>query len=103
MISRSSKKEREAIDLLGADSFLVTTDSQKMKEAIGTMDFVMDTVSAERSLLPWFTLLKLNGKLVTLGLPEKPLELPIFPLVLSKIRKKIMILILCFVCCGSNL
>ncbi|VVB02462.1 unnamed protein product [Arabis nemorensis] len=84
VISRSSEKEREAIDLLGADSFLVTTDSQKMKEAIGTMDFVMDTVSAEHSLLPLFSLLKVNGKLVTLGLPEKPLELPIFPLVLGR-------------------
>lgn len=83
VISRSSEKEKEAIDRLGADSFLVTTDSQKMKEAIGTMDFVIDTVSAQHSLLPLFSLLKVNGKLVTLGLPEKPLELPIFPLILG--------------------
>ncbi|CAB4314088.1 unnamed protein product [Prunus armeniaca] len=27
---------------------------------------------------------KLNGKLVTVGLPDKPLELPIFPLVLGR-------------------
>ncbi|XP_010472167.1 PREDICTED: cinnamyl alcohol dehydrogenase 3 isoform X1 [Camelina sativa] len=81
VISRSSEKEREAIDRLGADAFLVTTDSQKMKDAVGTMDFIMDTVSAEHSLLPLFSLLNVNGKLVMLGLPEKPLELPIFPLV----------------------
>ncbi|KAG7641618.1 GroES-like superfamily [Arabidopsis suecica] len=84
VISRSSEKEREAIDRLGADSFLVTTDSQKMKEAVGTMDFIIDTVSAEHALLPLFSLLKVNGKLVALGLPEKPLDLPIFPLVLGR-------------------
>ncbi|CAG7866590.1 unnamed protein product [Brassica rapa] len=84
VISRSPDKESEAIDRLGADSFLVTTDAQKMKDAIGTMDFVLDTVSAEHSLLPLFSLLKVNGKLVALGLPEKPLELPIFPLVLGR-------------------
>ncbi|CAA7044816.1 unnamed protein product [Microthlaspi erraticum] len=80
VISRSPEKEREAIDKLGADSFLVTSDSQKMKDAIGTMDFVLDTVSADHSLMPLFSLLKVNGKLVTVGLPEKPLLLPVFPL-----------------------
>ncbi|KAG7583978.1 Alcohol dehydrogenase C-terminal [Arabidopsis suecica] len=84
VISRSSEKESEAIDRLGADSFLVTTDSQKMKDAVGTMDFVIDTVSAEHALLPLFSLLKVSGKLVALGLPEKSLELPIFPLVLGR-------------------
>jgi len=55
-----------------------------MKDAVGTMDFIIDTVSAEHALLPLFSLLKVNGKLVALGLPEKPLDLPIFPLVLGK-------------------
>ncbi|XP_010531428.1 PREDICTED: probable cinnamyl alcohol dehydrogenase 9 [Tarenaya hassleriana] len=84
VISRSQAKESEAIDRLGADSFLVTTDPQKMKAAMGTMDFIIDTVSAVHSLFPLLGLLKVNGKLVTLGLPEKPLELPIFPLVLGR-------------------
>ncbi|XP_010555305.1 PREDICTED: probable cinnamyl alcohol dehydrogenase 9 [Tarenaya hassleriana] len=84
VISTSPKKESEAIDRLGADSFLVTTDPQKMKAAIGTMDFIIDTVSAVHALFPLLGLLKVNGKLITLGLPEKPLELPIFPLALGR-------------------
>lgn len=48
------------------------------------MDYIIDTVSAVHALFPLLGLLKVNGKLVTLGLPEKPLELPIFPLVLGK-------------------
>lgn len=55
-----------------------------MQVALGTMDYIIDTISAVHSLIPLLGLLKLNGKLVTVGLPNKPLELPIFPLVAGK-------------------
>ncbi|KAG6660804.1 hypothetical protein CIPAW_03G130200 [Carya illinoinensis] len=84
VISTSPKKEDEAINRLGADAFLVSSDPAKMKVAMGTMDYIIDTVSAVHALAPLLGLLKLNGKLVTLGLPDKPLELPIFPLVLGR-------------------
>ncbi|KAI6691974.1 hypothetical protein NL676_019684 [Syzygium grande] len=48
------------------------------------MDYIIDTVSAVHPLLPLLSLLKVNGKLVLLGMPNKPLELPIFPLVLGR-------------------
>ncbi|XP_021275387.1 probable mannitol dehydrogenase [Herrania umbratica] len=48
--------------------------------AIGTLDGIIDTVSAQHPLLPLIGLLKTNGKLVLVGAPEKPLELPSFPL-----------------------
>ena len=52
---------------------------------MGTMDFIIDTVSAVHPLYPLLTLLKVNGKLITVGLPNKPLELPMFPLVMGKL------------------
>ncbi|XP_061343941.1 probable mannitol dehydrogenase isoform X2 [Gastrolobium bilobum] len=84
VISSSPNKEAEAIDKLGADSFLVSSDPVKMKTAMGTMDYIIDTISAVHSLVPLLGLLKLNGKLVTVGLPTKPLELPVFPLVAGR-------------------
>ncbi|XP_057970926.1 probable mannitol dehydrogenase isoform X2 [Malania oleifera] len=81
VISSSRHKEDEAINRLGADSFLVTSDPANMKSALGTMDYIIDTISAVHPLAPFLGLLKLNGKLVTVGLPEKPLDLPIFSLV----------------------
>ncbi|XP_021713957.1 probable mannitol dehydrogenase [Chenopodium quinoa] len=84
VISSSPAKEDEALNRLGADAFLVSTDAAKIKDAMGTMDFIIDTVSAVHSLLPLLGLLKLNGKLVTVGLPNKPLELPVFPLVFGR-------------------
>ncbi|XP_062097143.1 probable cinnamyl alcohol dehydrogenase 9 isoform X1 [Humulus lupulus] len=84
VISSSPYKESEAIDRLGADAFLLSSDPAKIKASLGTMDFIIDTVSAVHPLTPLLALLKLNGKLITVGLPNKPLELPIFPLVLGR-------------------
>jgi len=47
---------------------------------MGTLDGIIDTVSADHPLLPLIGLLKSDGKLVMVGAPEKPLELPVFPL-----------------------
>ncbi|KAH6799526.1 hypothetical protein C2S51_036010 [Perilla frutescens var. frutescens] len=84
VISSSPKKEDEAIKKLGADAFLVSSDPAQLKAAIGTMDFIIDTIAAVHPLAPLLSLLKMNGKLVTVGLPDKPLELPIFPLVAGR-------------------
>lgn len=84
VISRSSEKADEAINKLGADAFIVSSDPAQLKAALGTMDFIIDTIAAVHSLAPLLGLLKMNGKLITVGLPNKPLELPIFPLVLGR-------------------
>ena len=51
---------------------------------MGTMDGIIDTVSAIHPLLPLINLLKSHGKLVMLGIPDQPPELPIFPLLMGK-------------------
>lgn len=80
VISTSPNKKVEAIENLGADSFLVSHDPDQMQAAMGTMDGILDTVFAFHPISPLISLLKSNGKLVMLGVPDKPLELPIFPL-----------------------
>ena len=55
-----------------------------VQAAMGTLDGIIDTVSASHPLLPLIGLLKTNGKLVLVGAPEKPLELPVFPLLLGE-------------------
>ncbi|KAK9904385.1 hypothetical protein M0R45_000819 [Rubus argutus] len=77
-ISTSPNKKDEAIKHLGADSFLVSRDLDQMQAAMGTLDGIIDTVSAVHPLPPLISLLKVNGKLVMVGAPEKPLELPVF-------------------------
>uniref|UniRef100_A0A0D6QRS6 Enoyl reductase (ER) domain-containing protein n=1 Tax=Araucaria cunninghamii TaxID=56994 RepID=A0A0D6QRS6_ARACU len=75
IISTSPNKQKEAIEVLGADHFLISKDPQQMQEARKSLDFIIDTVSAVHPLEPLLSLLKHDGKLVLVGLPEKPLQL----------------------------
>ncbi|KAL6338942.1 hypothetical protein AAG906_024093 [Vitis piasezkii] len=84
VISTSPRKKKEAIEHLGADTFLVSRDADQMQAAMGTMDGIIDTVSAIHLLLPLINLLKSHGKLVMLGIPDQPPELPIFPLLMGR-------------------
>lgn len=51
---------------------------------MGTMDGIINTVSGNIPVAPLFGLLKPNGKMILVGLPVKPLEVPAFALVASK-------------------
>ncbi|OIT31266.1 putative mannitol dehydrogenase [Nicotiana attenuata] len=84
VISTSKNKQKEALERLSADSFLVSTDQDQLQAAMGTMDGILDTVSADHSIHPLIGLLKSHGKLIFLGAPEKPVELPVFPLLMGK-------------------
>ncbi|KAJ8769294.1 hypothetical protein K2173_002498 [Erythroxylum novogranatense] len=84
VISTSPGKKEEALKHLGADSFLVSRDQDQMQIASGTLDGIIDTVSAVHPIVPLLGLLKTNGKLVLVGAPEKPLELLVFPLILGR-------------------
>ncbi|KAK2660776.1 hypothetical protein Ddye_007309 [Dipteronia dyeriana] len=84
VISTSPSKEKEAKELLGADDFIVSSDPKRMKVGKRTLDFILDTVSAQHSLGPILELLKVNGTLCMVGAPDKPIELPSFPLIFGK-------------------
>ncbi|XP_058775919.1 probable mannitol dehydrogenase isoform X1 [Vicia villosa] len=80
VISTSPNKEKEAIEHLGADTFLISHNPNQMKAAMGSLDGIIDTVSADHLLLPLIGLLKSHGKLVIVGVVVKPLELPVYAL-----------------------
>nr|GMC56836.1 8-hydroxygeraniol dehydrogenase-like [Ipomoea batatas]GMC57301.1 8-hydroxygeraniol dehydrogenase-like [Ipomoea batatas] len=84
VISTSASKKQEAIERLGADSFLISGDPEQMQAAMNTLDGIIDTVSAVHPVLPLLCLLKTNGKLVMVGAPEKPIDLPVFPLLMGR-------------------
>ncbi|CAH8382206.1 unnamed protein product [Eruca vesicaria subsp. sativa] len=84
VISTSDRKRDEAINRLGADAFVVSRDQKQVKDAMRTLDGIINTVSATHSLLPLLGLLKPKGKLIMVGAPEKPLELPVMPLIAER-------------------
>ncbi|KAI4383464.1 hypothetical protein MLD38_009298 [Melastoma candidum] len=84
VISTSPSKKSEAMDHLGADAFLVSRDPEQMQGATGTFDGIIDTVSAPHALLPLLGLVKTNGKVIVVGIPEKPFELHSFGLIMGR-------------------
>ncbi|GFY94099.1 cinnamyl alcohol dehydrogenase 8 [Actinidia rufa] len=84
VISTSPGKRQEAAERLGVDSFLVSRDPDQMQDAMGIMDGIIDTISEAHPLLQLIGLLKSHGKLVVVGAPLKPLELPVFPLLVGR-------------------
>jgi uncharacterized zinc-type alcohol dehydrogenase-like protein len=49
VLSRTASKQADA-EKMGAGGFWLTTDADAMKAAAASMNFIIDTVSAERSL-----------------------------------------------------
>ncbi|CAJ2647307.1 cinnamyl alcohol dehydrogenase [Trifolium medium] len=81
VISTSPNKKKEALEHLGADSFVVSREQDQMQALMGTFDGIIDSVSAQHSLVPLLALVKNHGKLVMVGAPEKPLEVPAFSII----------------------
>jgi len=80
VLSTSPKKEADA-KKLGAHHFVVTTDEAQVKAAMGTFDFILDTVSAEHDFNMYLSLLRTDGTHICVGIPPKPAEVAAFSLV----------------------
>lgn len=72
VLSRSDKKKQFAFDKLGADDFMATSDEEAMKKAAETFDAIVDTVSANHDINQLLGLLKVDGKLLSVGVPNEP-------------------------------
>ncbi|KAB2602841.1 cinnamyl alcohol dehydrogenase 1 [Pyrus ussuriensis x Pyrus communis] len=87
VISSSDKKREDALEHVGADAFLVSSDATKMQEAADSLDYIIDTVPVGHPLEPYLSLLKLDGKLILMGVINTPLQF-VSPMVMLG-RKKI--------------
>ena len=64
---------------LGADEVILTKDPKNFEKVARSLDFIIDTVAAPHDLTPYLGTLKRDGVLVQVGVPNKPLEVPVFP------------------------
>jgi uncharacterized zinc-type alcohol dehydrogenase-like protein len=69
---------------LGADEVVVSRNEDEMKQHAASFDFILDAVSAEHDINAYLSLLKLDGTLVMVGAPEKPLPVAVFNLLLPR-------------------
>lgn len=66
---------------LGAHDAVLTTDAAQMKAYTSKVDLILDTVSAQHDVNACLKLLAINGTLVLVGLPDKPIEIGAFNVV----------------------
>ena len=69
---------------LGADEVVISKNGDEMKKHAASFDFILDCVSAEHDINAYLGLLKLDGTLCQVGLPEKPLPVGVFTLALPR-------------------
>jgi uncharacterized zinc-type alcohol dehydrogenase-like protein len=85
MITTSPEKMAQASQL-GADEVILSTRQEDMQMHAGTFHLILDCVSAAHDLNAYMSLLKTDGSLVLVGLPEEALPVAPFSLVAGRKR-----------------
>lgn len=85
VLSQSLKKMEDGLRL-GADEYYATSDRDTFKKLAGSFDLIVNTVSADLDLGSYLGLLKLDGTLVELGMPENPMSVPAGALIFGRRR-----------------
>src|SRR5207244_7387282 len=67
----STNKAAEA-HRLGADDVVISKDESAMKKHLGSFDFILDTAAAAHNLDAYTELLRRDGTMCLVGVPEHP-------------------------------
>jgi len=71
VLSQTDAKREDGLRF-GASSYYATSDPATFKELRGSLDLILNTVSANLDLGKYLSLLKVDGTMVTVGAPSKP-------------------------------
>ncbi|XP_039168006.1 probable cinnamyl alcohol dehydrogenase 1 isoform X2 [Eucalyptus grandis] len=71
VLSTSISKKEEALSLLGANHFIISSDLEQMKAIAKSLDFIIDTAAGDHPFDPYMSLLKTGGILALVGVPSE--------------------------------
>ncbi|MBL1081283.1 NAD(P)-dependent alcohol dehydrogenase [Streptomyces actinomycinicus] len=74
VLSQSLRKKDDGLRL-GADHYYATGDPNTFEELAGTFDIILNTVSAPLDFSAYLSLLRTDGTMVNVGLPEEPVQI----------------------------
>ena len=77
----TSPSKIEDAKKLGADNAVLASDITQIENYKGKLHFIIDTISAKHDVNTYLNLLKVDGSLVLVGLPNEPLEVGAFNVV----------------------
>ncbi len=69
---------------LGAKGVVISKDEADMAAHKGSFDFLLSTISAPYDINAYLGLLKVDGTMVTVGAPDRPLDLHLFSLIMGR-------------------
>jgi uncharacterized zinc-type alcohol dehydrogenase-like protein len=69
---------------LGADEVVVTKDAAALAKHARSFDFILDCVSAPHDVNQFLNLLRLNGTMCLVGLPESPVAISPFAIITNR-------------------
>ncbi|CAL4941150.1 unnamed protein product [Urochloa decumbens] len=71
VFSTSESKRDEAINLLGADNFVISSNTQQMESLKNSLHFIVDTAAGDHPFDPYLSLLKVGGVMALVGFPSE--------------------------------
>jgi uncharacterized zinc-type alcohol dehydrogenase-like protein len=80
----TSEGKIEDAKKLGADEVVISKDADAMSKHNGSFDFILDCVSAPHDMNAYLNLIKLDGTLCLVGLPDQPLSVTPFSLLANR-------------------
>lgn len=83
VLSQSLSKKDDALKL-GADHYYATNDAETFKTLAGSFDLIINTVSAPIDWNAYLGLLKIDGTMVLVGVPENPVPVHAFSLIMGR-------------------
>lgn len=83
VLSHSLKKQQDA-KKMGADNFYATSDPKTFEKLEGYFDIMINTVSTDINLNQYLNLLKLDGTMIVVGVPEKDTQINAYSLISAR-------------------
>lgn len=83
VLSQSLKKKEDGLKM-GAHHFYATSDAATFEKLQNSFDLIINTVSVDMDWNQYLNLLKLDGTLVVVGVPEKPTPVGAFSLIAGR-------------------
>jgi uncharacterized zinc-type alcohol dehydrogenase-like protein len=83
VFTHSPNKVEDALRL-GADEVVNSSNEDEMKKHLNSFHFILDTVAAQHDINAYLVLLKRDGTLTQVGLPEEPLAVQVGSLIFGR-------------------
>jgi alcohol dehydrogenase (NADP+) len=80
----TSEAKIEDAKKLGADEVVISKDADAMAKHKGSFDFILDCVSAPHDVNAYLKLLRLNGTMCMVGLPDEPVSIEPFSTITNR-------------------